>query len=275
MSVKDLRMEWVDTHAHIQEEAFDSDRAEVLSRAREAGVSQIVVVGFTVDSSRRAVELAAQYPGLGAVIGIQPNYVQEARPADWDAILELSRAPHVVGIGETGLDLYWDTCPIALQIEYFERHIELSRSTGLPFVVHCRDAEKEVVSVLKTAAQSGALNGVMHSFTGTLETAQACLDTGMSLSFAGMATFKNNHALRAVAVATPADRILVETDCPYLAPSPHRGKRNEPAFVRHTADCLAEARGMTSAEFAALTTENARRLFSLNERVSQMQRQTS
>jgi TatD DNase family protein len=256
-------MEWVDTHAHIQEDAFDPDRAEVLKRAREAGVNTIIVVGITVDSSRRAVELAAQYPGLGAVVGIQPNYVQEARPADWDSILEFARAPHVVGIGETGLDLYWDTCPIALQIEYFQRHIQLSRETGLPFVVHCRDAEREVVEVLRAEAQAGPLNGVMHSFTGSQETAQACLDVGMCLSFAGMATFKNNHALRAIAVATPADRILVETDCPYLAPTPHRGKRNEPAFVRNTADCLALARGVSSEEFAALTTANAKRVFRL------------
>lgn len=256
-------MEWVDTHAHIQEEAFDPDRVEVLKRAREAGVNTIVVVGFTVDSSRRAVELAAQVPELRAVVGIQPNYVQEARPADWDGILEMSQLPQVVGIGETGLDLYWDTCPIALQIEYFQRHIQLSRTTGLPFVVHCRDAEKEVVQVLQSAAKEGPLNGVMHSFTGSLETAQACLDVGMCLSFAGMATFKNNHALRAVAVATPAERILIETDCPYLAPTPHRGKRNEPAFVRNTGDCLATARGVTSEEFAALTTANARRVFQL------------
>jgi len=261
-------MEWVDTHAHIQEDAFDPDRIDVLTRARDAGVQRIIVVGFTVESSRRAVELASQFPGLGAVVGIQPNYVQEARSADWEAILELSGATHVVGIGETGLDLYWDTCPIALQIDYFHRHIQLSRSTGLPFVVHCREAEEEVVRELRVAAQDGPLNGVMHSFSGSMETARACWELGMYLSFAGMATFKNNHALRSIAVATPAQQILVETDCPYLAPTPHRGKRNEPAFVKLTADCLAEARGVTSDEFAALTTENAQRLFRLNERVS-------
>lgn len=258
-------MEWVDTHAHIQEDAFDPDRSEILARARLAGVHHIVVVGFTVESSQRAVDLAAQYPGLSAVIGIQPNYVQEARPADWETIVDLARAPAVVGIGETGLDLYWDTCPLELQIDYFHRHIELSRSTGLPFVVHCRDAEQEVVRELRVAAQAGPLNGLMHSFSGSMETAQACWELGLYLSFAGMATFKNNHALRAIAVATPADRILVETDCPYLAPTPHRGKRNEPAFVKLTADCLAEARGISSSEFAALTTANAKRIFRLTD----------
>lgn len=261
-------MEWVDTHAHLQEDAFEPDRVEVLARARAAGVQRIIVVGFTVESSRRAVELAAQYPGIGAVVGIQPNYVQAVRPADWESILELVRSPHVVGIGETGLDLYWKTCPLEMQVEYFKRHIQLSQASGLPFVVHCRDAEHEVVSVLRAVAQDGPLNGVMHSFSGTLETAQACWELGMYLSFAGMATFKNNHSLRAVAVAAPSHQILVETDCPYLAPTPHRGKRNEPAYVRLTADCLADARGMTSEAFASLTTENAQRLFRLDELVS-------
>lgn len=254
-------MELVDTHAHIQEDAFEADRAEVLTRAYEAGVRRMVVVGFTVDSSRRAVELADQHPNLFAVVGIQPNYVQEARPADWEAILDLVQLPSVVGIGETGLDLYWKTAPIELQAEYFHRHIRLSRETGLPFVVHLRDAEQDMVTELRKAAQEGPLHGVMHSFTGTLETAQVCWELGLHISFAGMVTFKNNHALRAVAAAVPANRILIETDCPYLAPSPHRGKRNEPAFVKHTAECLAEVRGMSADEFAALTTSNAEQLF--------------
>ncbi len=257
-------MELVDTHAHIQEDAFEPDRAEVLSRAHAAGVQRMVVVGFTVDSSRRAVELAEQRRDLFAVVGIQPNYVLDAKPADWETILELVQSPSVVGIGETGLDRYWKTVPLDLQAEYFQRHIRLSRETGLPFVVHCRDADQDVVAELRKAAPDGPLNGVMHSFTGTLETAQACWELGLHISFAGMVTFKNNHALRAVAAAVPAERILIETDCPYLAPSPNRGKRNEPAFVKFTAECLAEVWGMTVEEFAALTTANAERLFRLS-----------
>lgn len=256
-------MELIDTHAHIQEDAFEADRAEVLVRAFEAGVKHIVVVGFNVDSSRRAVELAQLHPRLSAVVGIQPNYAHEARPGDWDTIVELARDPSVVGLGETGLDRYWKTVPIELQVEYFQRHLQLSRETGLPFVVHCRDADDEVVVELREAAKTGSLNGVMHSFTGTLATAQACWELGMHISFAGMVTFKNNHALRAVAAAVPAERIVIETDCPYLAPSPNRGKRNEPAFVTLTADCLATVRGMSSNEFADLSTANAQRLFRL------------
>lgn len=254
-------MDLVDTHVHIQEDAFEPDRAEVLTRACEAGVRRMVVVGFTVDSSRRAVELADRHPNLFAVVGIQPNYVQEARPADWETILDLVKLPSVVGIGETGLDLYWKSAPIEMQAEYFHRHIRLSRETGLPFVVHLRDADQEMVTELRKAAKDGPLNGVMHSFTGSLETAQVCWESGLHISFAGMVTFKNNHALRAVAAAIPADRILIETDCPYLAPSPNRGKRNEPAFVKFTAECLAEVRGMSVEDFAALTTANAEQLF--------------
>lgn len=256
-------MQLIDTHAHIQEDAFEADRAEVLVRAFEAGVMHIVVVGFNVDSSRRAVELAQLHPRLSAVVGIQPNYAHEARPGDWDTIVELARDPSVVGLGETGLDRYWKTVPIELQVDYFHRHLHLSRETGLPFVVHCRDADDEVVVELRKAAKIGSLNGVMHSFAGTLVTAQACWELGMYLSFAGMVTFKNNHALRAVAAAVPAERIVIETDCPYLAPSPNRGKRNEPAFVTLTADCLATVRGMSSNEFADLSTANAQRLFRL------------
>jgi TatD DNase family protein len=152
-----------------------------------------------------------------------------------------------------------------LQVEYFDRHLELSRRLDLPFVVHCRNAEAEVVAQLRRAAESGPLRGVMHSFSGSLETAQACLELGLYISFAGMVTFKNAHALRAVAAEVPADRILIETDSPYLAPSPHRGKRNEPAHVELTCVCLAEKRGVSPAEFARLTTENARRLFRFAE----------
>lgn len=253
----------IDTHTHIQEDAFEADRQEVLTRASEAGVNQMIVVGFTVDSSRRAVELATQDSRLFAVVGIQPNHVHEARPADWDTILELVQQPRVVGIGETGLDRYWKVAPLELQAEYFQRHMQLSRDSGLPFVVHLRDADAEMVVELRKAAQAGPLNGVMHSFTGSLETAQACWEMGLHISFAGMVTFKNNHTLRAVAAAVPADRIMIETDCPYLAPSPNRGKRNEPAFVKLTAECLAGVRGMPADEFADLTTANARRLFRL------------
>lgn len=258
---------WVDTHCHLNEEAFQVDLADVVQRAVDVGVRQMLVVGCTLESSRRAVELAAQYDPVFAVVGIQPNYVQEAGPDDFHEITQLARAPKVVAIGETGLDRYWDFAPIDLQRDSFRRHIELAQQLELPFVVHCREAEADVVAVLQEAANGGLLAGVMHSFSGDLATAEACWKLGLHISFAGMVTFKRNALLREVAQQVPADRILVETDAPYLMPSPLKNdkgpKRNEPAHVRYTANLLAEIRGVSSEEFANLTTANARQLFRL------------
>ncbi len=259
--------EWIDTHCHLNEDAFAADLDAVVQRAVDAGVVRMLVVGCTLASSQAAVELAARFEPLYAVVGIQPNYVQEARPGDFAEIERLAESPKVVAIGETGLDRYWDFAPIELQRDYFERHIELSQRRQLPFVVHCRDAEADVADVLQQAASRGPLSGVMHSFSGDLATAEICWNLGMHISFAGMVTFKRNAPLREVAKVVPADRILVETDSPYLMPSPLKNdkgpKRNEPANVRYTANHVAEVRGATSEDFAALTTANARRLFRL------------
>lgn len=256
-------MDLIDTHCHLDEEAFVYDVAEVIIRAEAAGVRTMLTIGITADSSRRAVELAAKHAHVYAVVGIQPNYVSAAKPEDWNEIVRLASAEKVVGIGETGLDRYWDYSPIELQAEYFDRHLDLARERDLPFVVHCRNAEDDVVAQLRRAASRGPLRGVMHSFTGTSETAAACCELGMHISFAGMLTFKRNDALRQTAATIPADRLLVETDAPYLAPHPHRDKRNEPANVALTCTCLANCRGVSPDEMAATTTANARRLFRL------------
>jgi TatD DNase family protein len=254
-------MELFDTHAHLDEEAFRVDRDEVLARAFASDIVGIVTIGTTAQTSREAVEIAAKHPAVYAAVGIQPNYVAEARPGDWEIVERLAEEPKVVAIGETGLDRYWDHAPIEAQREYFSRHIELSRRLGRPFVVHCRDAEADVVALLREAAAAGPLRGVMHSYSGDLETARACLELGLLISFAGMLTYKKNDALRAVAREIPLDRLLVETDAPYLAPEPRRGKRNEPSFAAYTATRLAEVHGMAPEELAAITTRNARALF--------------
>jgi len=256
-------MEWIDTHCHLDEESFTQDCAETIQRATDAGVTTMITVGITLESCRRVIELADQYPAVHAIIGLHPNYVSAAQPGDWDQIVALASHPKVVGLGETGLDRYWDYAPIELQTEYFHRHLVLSRTRKLPFVVHCREAEAETLAVLREHAQQGPLNGAMHSFCGSAETAAECLRMGMDLSFAGMVTFKKNEALRSLSATIPLDRLLVETDAPYLAPTPYRGKRNEPAHVRLTGQCLAEARGIPREELAAATTRNARRLFRL------------
>lgn len=258
----------IDTHAHLDEQSFHVDLDEVLDRAAKAGVSHILTIGISLATSRAAVELAQSHSQISAVVGIQPNYVAEADPQDMDAIRELAREDVVVAIGETGLDRYWDAAPLELQIDYFLQHIELAVQVHKPFVVHCREAEADVVNVLMQAAGHHSLQdsiqGVMHSFCGDAATAEACLDLGLHISFAGMLTFKKNQQLRDVARRIPVDRLLVETDSPYLAPVPLRGKRNEPANVVHTAQCLADVHNLTLTELAQQTSDNARRLFGLD-----------
>lgn len=256
---------FIDTHAHLDEDAFADDLPEVIQRAEAAGVQGIVTIGTTAQSSRRAVEIAERFPSVFAAVGIQPNYAAEADPGDFSLIEELAAHPRVVAIGETGLDRYWDFAPFEVQLDFFRRHLDLSRRTGKPFVVHCREAEADVVAELKRAAAERPLAGVMHSFSGDAATAQTCLQLGLFVSFAGMLTYRKNEALRAVARDIPADRLLIETDAPYLSPVPLRGKRNEPANIIHTAAALAEVRGIRTEELALQTTANARRLFSLPE----------
>lgn len=255
-------MHFFDTHAHLDAEEFDADRDEVVARANAAGVGQMIAIGTTATSSARCVRLAEQYAGIFAAVGIQPNYVHEAAPGDWDRVLELAKQPGIVALGETGLDRYWDFAPFDLQQEYFDRHLRLSQATGLPFVVHMRDCEADILAMLRDAHARGPLRGVMHSFTGPAEMAAECLALGLHISFAGMVTYKKSTELRATAATIPADRILIETDSPYLSPEPVRKiRRNEPAHLIHTARVLAEARGETLEQFAAQTTQNASALF--------------
>lgn len=250
-----------DSHAHLCQDEFAADLPEVLARARAAGIERVVTVGYDRASSERCVALAAADDLLWAAVGIQPNSCAQAQPGDWDACLSLLARSGVVALGETGLDLYRDFSPLSLQQDYFDRHLRLSQQTGLPFIVHTRASDAEVLEMLRAARRRGPLRGVMHSFTGTAETAAECVELGLHVSFAGMVTFKKSDALRAVAATIPPERILIETDCPYLAPHPLRGKRNEPALLVHTAACLAEVRGVSAEEFARQTTANARALF--------------
>ena len=255
-------MELFDTHAHLDQPEFDDDRDEVVARAREAGVKSIVAIGISADTSQQAIELAAEYDGVYAAVGMQPNYLAESRPGDWDRILRLVGEPGVVAIGETGLDRHWDFTPFDQQQDYFDRHVRLSQERGLPFIVHMRDCDEEILVMLREAHARGPLSGVMHSFTGSRPMMEECVAMGLYISFAGMVTYKKSADLRAIAAAVPHDRILIETDSPYLSPEPVRKiKRNEPAHVRHTAACLAEVRGVSLEDFAAQTTANARRLF--------------
>jgi TatD DNase family protein len=256
-------MSLVDTHAHLDDDQFDADRDAVIERAAQAGVEAIVAVGVTASSSASVVALAQRHAQVFAAVGIHPNHCAEAARDDWNAIVRFLAQAKVRALGETGLDRYRDYAPLDLQQDYFDRHLRLSQEHDLPFVVHTRESDDEVLAMLEEARRRGPLRGVMHSFTGSPEMAQACLGLGLYISFAGMVTFKKSEALRAIAATVPGDRILVETDSPYLAPHPLRGKRNEPAHVTHTAACVAQARGQSTIEFAAQSTANARRLFRL------------
>ncbi len=251
-----------DTHAHLDDDSLIGQVEAVVQRAARASVNTIVTIGTTASSSRTSVELARRFEHVYAAVGIQPNYVSQAAPDEWSQVVELARDEKVVAIGETGLDAHWDYTPFDVQQEMFQRHLTLSQETDLPFIVHMRDCGDDVLAMLRDARRTGALRGVMHSFTGDHMLAQSCVELGLHISFAGMVTFKKSSSLREVARAIPADRLLLETDAPYLSPHPHRGRRpNEPALLVHTAQCLAELRGVSLEELARQTTENAARLF--------------
>lgn len=252
-----------DTHAHLQEPGLRDDLAGVLARARDAGVSRVIAVGMTAADSAEVIQIVRDHPGVFATVGVHPNYAAEAAPGDWDRVAKLAGSAGVVALGETGLDRYWDRTPFDVQQDWFGRHLDLASQLGLPVVIHCREAEADILAQLRALARP--VRGVLHSFTGDRADAEAFLELGLHLSFAGMVTFKNKKldALREAATLVPADRLLVETDSPYLSPHPHRGRPNEPARVALTAAVIAEVRGMSLPDLAALTTENARRLFGL------------
>ncbi|GIW80495.1 MAG: deoxyribonuclease [Gemmatales bacterium] len=255
----------IDTHAHLDDERFASDLADVVRRAQEAGIEHVITIGTTAESSQTALSLASQFSALSAAVGIQPNHVAQAQTGDWDRIVRLSSKEKVSAIGETGLDRYWDFTPFEQQEDYFARHLELAHQLELPVVIHCRDAEADTLAMLRERYdRHGPISGVMHSFTGSLETALACLEMGLYISFAGMVTYKNADDLRQVAKKIPLERMLVETDSPYLSPVPKRGKRNEPAHLVHTASFLADLLAVDFAFFAQQTSRNARELFRLN-----------
>lgn len=253
----------IDTHAHLDDPRLAADLDGVLARALEVGVVQVVAIGTTAEDSASVVRLARTRPGVLAAVGIHPNEAAGAGEADWSAVLELAGQPEVVAIGETGLDRHWDRTPFSVQQEWFDRHLELAHRLELPVVIHARDCTRELIDQLRGLGRP--VRGVQHSFTGTWDDARDFLDLGLHLSFAGMITYTNRNldALREVAARVPLDRILVETDSPYLSPHPFRGRTNEPARVAVTARRIAEVRGISPAELARATTENARRLFAL------------
>ena len=257
----------VDTHAHLDDRRLRPNLPDLLDRACAAGVCQIIAIGTTAATSADCARLAASYRGLFAAVGVHPNEAAEASEDDWRSITELVEQPGVVAVGETGLDRYWDRTPFELQQQWFDRHLVLAHQRNLSIVIHSRDCMREIIDQMQshTRRLGSSMRGVMHSFTGSWEDAEACLELGLHVSFAGMVTFTNKtlDPLRDVAARVPLDRLLVETDSPYLSPHPHRGRTNEPGHVAFTAARLAEIRGLSLAQFAQITTANARKLFGL------------
>ena len=221
----------------------------------------MTLIGTRATDSEAAADLAARETGLVSAAGIHPNDVHEVEPDEWDRIVRLVSSGRAAAVGETGLDWYRDVAPRDLQREYFDRHIRLAQKLGLPLVVHTRESIRDSLAMLRDAIARGPLAVVLHSFTGTAAEATEAVDIGCHIGFAGMVTFRSAAALREVATAVPLDRLLIETDSPFLSPEPLRGRRNEPAHVVHTARCLAIARGESLEKFAAATTANARRVF--------------
>lgn len=255
-------VELFDTHAHLHFPEFAGDLDAVLERARSAGVRRIVTVGSDVESSRAAVALAAREAEVWATVGIHPHDAASADPGALAELERLAAAPRVVALGEIGLDFFRDLSPRDAQARAFAAQLELARRAGKPVVIHCRDAHAETLAILADA-RVGELGGVMHCFSGDVDIARRCLDLGLVVSIAGPVTYPNARALPDVVRYVPDDRLVVETDCPYLPPQRYRGKRNEPAHVAITAARVAELRGEPLARLGPRLTDNARRLFGI------------
>lgn len=251
-----------DTHVHLNDDQFKEDIEEVIKRAQEAGVSSMVVVGFDRATITRAMELIEEYAFIYAAIGWHPVDAIDMLEEDLAWIEELSSHPKVVAIGEMGLDYHWDKSPRDIQKEVFRKQIRLAKKVKLPIVIHNREATADIVDILKEE-QAEEVGGIMHCFSGSPEVAKECLNMNFYISLGGPVTFKNAKKPKEVAVEVPLDKLLIETDCPYLAPHPYRGKRNEPAYVKLVAEQIAELKGLTFDEVAAATTENARKLFGI------------
>lgn len=254
----------IDSHAHIQGNEYDGEVEAVIERARGVGVEKIIAVGGAGDMSSNtdAIALADSFHAVYATVGMHPHDAKDVGIEELETLRGLTTHPKVVAVGETGLDYYYNHSSHELQEQAFSSFIHMACETGLPIVVHERDAAEKAAELLRQEG-NGKLCGVIHCFTGNYQAARAYLDLGFYLSFTGIITFKNAEPLRAVVRRIPLDRILVETDAPYLTPVPHRGKRNEPAYVRFVAETVAKVRGISLEEVASITTANTQKLFSL------------
>ncbi|MDV2887323.1 TatD family hydrolase [Alkalihalophilus pseudofirmus] len=252
-----------DTHVHLNADQFEDDVEEVINRAKEAGVSEMVVVGFDEKTINRALELIEKYDMLYAAVGWHPVDAIDMKDEHLVWLEELAAHPKVVALGEMGLDYHWDKSPKEVQKEVFRKQIQLAKKVKLPIVIHNREADQDIVDILEEE-KAEEVGGIMHCFGGSVEIAERCLKMNFYISLGGPVTFKNAKRPKEVAKHIPMDRLLIETDCPYLAPHPYRGKRNEPAYVKLVAEEIAGLKEVNVDEVANTTRENAKRLFGIN-----------
>jgi TatD DNase family protein len=265
---------FIDSHAHLDGERFDEDRSAVLTRARDAGVDTMLLIGSGTGpgSLDCAIRIAADHESIYATVGIHPHEAQLATDPDFDELAALAQHPKVIAWGEIGLDYFYDHSPREVQKSVFLRQMELARAAKLPIAIHCRPSENsenawnDTLSMIEEHWEFSGLGGILHCFTGTLEQMRRALDLGFMISFAGNITFPKAQPIRDAAKEVPLDRMLIETDCPFLAPVPYRGKRNEPAYVVEVARQIAELRGLSREDIGRQTSENFRRFFSLHEK---------
>lgn len=252
----------VDSHCHLDFPEFAEELDTIVQRARDAGVGRFLTISTHLTRFQQVLAVAERFPDVFCSVGIHPHEAQNEPVAEIDRLVELASHPKVVAFGETGLDYYYDMSPRQRQQDSFRTHIAAARESGLPVIVHTRDADADTMDILADEMKKGAFPGLIHCFSSSLELAEHACEIGLYISISGIVTFKKAEALQAAVSQLPLDRLLVETDCPFLAPIPYRGKRNEPSYVAHTAAKVAELKGISSAELAQVTTENFFRLFS-------------
>jgi TatD DNase family protein len=253
----------IDSHAHLEMDDFDADRDQVIKRAVQEGVARIVTIGTDLASSRKAIEIAGKYGFIYATVGYHPHNADEADPRDLEKLRALASEPKVVAWGEIGLDFFRRHSPPEKQVKAFERQLDIASEQGLPVIIHDRDAHTDLLRILKSRKRQ--YRGVIHCFSGNYDLAMALIELGFCISFPGTVTYKNAVDTQAAAARIPLERLLVETDCPYLTPVPFRGKRNEPLYVKHTAEKIAQLRKLDFEELAQATSATAIRLFNLPE----------
>lgn len=251
----------IDSHCHLDFPDFTGDFDAIVARAGEAGVTNLLTICTHLSRAEQVIAVAERAPQIVCTVGVHPHEAATEAPSHVDTLISFAGHPKVVGFGESGLDYYYEHSPRAAQQRSFRQHIEAARATGLPLVIHTRDADDDMAAILEDEMAKGPFTGVLHCFSSTPVLAHRAIALGLSISFSGILTFAKSGPLRELAAALPLDRLLVETDAPFLAPVPKRGKRNEPAFVTHTAACLAKIRGIDLDALAAATTANFFRLF--------------